>query len=79
DIDALDNTLPGDVQNGFYAKVAQMLNWTTAWVLRNRTGGIGLEAAIKEIKAARSTLQPKLEKLLPLSMSNQLRDDTAYY
>lgn len=79
DIDALDNALPGDVQNGFYAKVAQMLNWTTAWVLRNRTGGIGLEAAIKEIKSARSTLQPKLEKLLPPSMSSQLRDDTAYY
>ncbi|MBZ9656582.1 NAD-glutamate dehydrogenase [Phyllobacterium lublinensis] len=76
-IDALDNAIPGDTQNGFYAKVAQMLNWTTAWVLRNGTSAVGLGAAIEEIRQARSALQPRLEKLLPISMTGLIREDTA--
>ncbi|WP_027231063.1 NAD-glutamate dehydrogenase [Phyllobacterium sp. UNC302MFCol5.2] len=76
-IDALDNAVAGDTQNGFYAKVAQMLNWTTAWVLRNGTAGASLATAIDEIKKARDALQPRLEKLLPASMLGLIRDDTA--
>jgi glutamate dehydrogenase len=76
-IDALDNAVPGGTQNGFYANVAQMLNWTTAWVLRNHTGAVGLGAAIAEIKTARDALQPRLDKLLPASMIGLIREDTA--
>jgi len=76
-IDALDNVVPGDTQNGFYAKVAQMLNWTTAWVLRNGAGADSLAVAIEEIKKARSALQPRLDKLLPASMLGLIREDTA--
>ena len=76
-IDALDNVIPGETQNSFYAKVAQMLNWTTAWVLRNRTGVVGLGAAIAEIKKARDALQPRLDKLLPASMTGMIREDAA--
>ncbi len=76
-IDALDNAIPGETQNGFYAKVARMLNWTTAWVLRNGTKAAGLQAAIQEIRQARSALQPRLDKLLPLSMTALIREDTA--
>jgi glutamate dehydrogenase len=76
-IDALDNAIPGETQNGFYAKVAQMLNWTTAWVLRNGTRAAGLKGAIEEIRQARIALQPRLDKLLPLSMTGLIREDTA--
>ncbi len=76
-IDELDNAVPGDTQNGFYAKVAQMLNWTTAWVLRNGTSADSLTAAIEEIKNARNALQPRLDKLLPVSMTGLIREDTA--
>ncbi|MEK1854004.1 MAG: NAD-glutamate dehydrogenase [Phyllobacterium sp.] len=76
-IDALDNAIPGETQNGFYAKVAQMLNWTTAWVLRNGTRAAGLKEAIEEIRQARSALQPRLDKLLPLSVTGLIREDTA--
>jgi glutamate dehydrogenase len=76
-IDALDNAISGETQNGFYAKVAQMLNWTTAWVLRNGTRAAGLKEAIEEIRQARSALQPRLDKLLPLSVTGLIREDTA--
>lgn len=75
-IDRLDNLMPGDVQNGLYAKVAQMLNWTTAWVLRNRKSA-DLGGAIAEIKAGRNALLPRLDKLLPVTMMALIREDTA--
>ncbi|PSH60601.1 NAD-glutamate dehydrogenase [Phyllobacterium endophyticum] len=74
-IDALDNSISGEIQNGFYAKVARMLNWTTAWVLRNKTSAGGLGAAIAEIKTARDTLQPRLDKLLPASVTGIIREE----
>ncbi|MGH6859785.1 MAG: NAD-glutamate dehydrogenase domain-containing protein, partial [Phyllobacterium sp.] len=75
-IDGLDNLMPGDTQNGLYAKVAQMLNWTTAWVLRNHKSA-DLRTAVEEIKGARNALQPRLDKLLPLSMTSLIREDAA--
>ncbi len=75
-IDRLDNLIPGDVQNGLYAKVAQMLNWTTAWVLRNRKS-VDLGGAIAEIKAGRNALLPHLDKLLPATMTALIREDAA--
>jgi glutamate dehydrogenase len=73
-IDRLDNLMPGDTQNGLYAKVAQMLNWTTAWVLRNRKN-VDLGGAILEFRAGRKALLPRLDKLLPASMIALIHED----
>ncbi|MCX8293169.1 NAD-glutamate dehydrogenase [Phyllobacterium sp. 0TCS1.6A] len=74
-IDALDNVMPGDVQNGLYENVARMLNWTTAWVLRNRRAA-SIGDAVEEIRGARKALQPRLDKLLPASALAAIREDT---
>ncbi|PYE87989.1 glutamate dehydrogenase (NAD) [Phyllobacterium leguminum] len=76
-IDALDNQVPGTVQNEFYAQVSRMLHRTTAWVLRNHNSSASLGEFVEAIRNARRAIEPRLGKLLPEFMAGVVSDDAA--
>jgi len=78
-IDKLDNQVPGDVQNEFYAQVSRMLYWTTAWVLRNDNSNATLAEFVEAIRNARRVLEPRMAKLMPDFMAGVIADDTALF
>jgi len=71
-IDALDNNIPGGVQNAFYAAVARMLFSATAWFLHNVKLDEPLADRIASIRAGGQTIERQLEKLLPAYMREDL-------
>jgi len=78
-IDALDNRVPGDVQNQFYHLVGEMLQATTAWVLRNDTTRANLTELVGTIVKARAELEPRFEGLMPEFLRNTVRADKAAF
>jgi glutamate dehydrogenase len=78
-IDALDNKVPGDVQNQFYHLVGEMLQATTAWVLRNDTTRANLTELVGTIVKARAELEPRFEGLMPEFLRNAVRADKATF
>ncbi len=78
-INALDNKIPGKVQNEFYALVGEMLFSTTAWVLRNNRFDATLSEMVSAVKRTRMALEPKLEELMPDFIADLITADTAKY
>lgn len=78
-INALDNKIPGKVQNEFYALVGDMLFSTTAWVLRNNRFDASLGEMVKAVKRTRMALEPKLEELMPDFIADLITADMAKY
>lgn len=78
-INALDNKVPGKVQNEFYALVGEMLFSTTAWVLRNNRFDASLREMVNAVKQTRMALEPKLEDLMPDFIADLIAADTAKY
>jgi glutamate dehydrogenase len=74
-IDALDNQVPGMVQNEFYAQVSRMLHRTTAWVLRNNGTDATLKEFVEAIRETRRALEPRLTKLMPEFMAGIIAKD----
>ncbi len=74
-IDALDNKVPGDVQNQFYHLVGEMLQATTAWVLRNDTTRANLTELVNTITKARAELEPRFEGLMPRALRDAVQTD----
>ncbi|WP_285668280.1 NAD-glutamate dehydrogenase [Brucella suis] len=78
-IDALDNQVPGDVQNQFYHLVGEMLQATTAWVLRNDTTRANLTELVGTITRARAELEPRFDGLMPEYLKSALQADKAAF
>ena len=78
-IDALDNKVPGDVQNQFYHLVGEMLQATTAWVLRNDTTRANLTELVDTITRARAELEPRFDGLMPEYLKSALQTDKAAF
>ncbi|WP_183653963.1 NAD-glutamate dehydrogenase [Brucella daejeonensis] len=78
-IDALDNRVPGDVQNGFYQIVSEMLLATTAWVLRNDTTRANLTELVDTITGARAELEPRFDGLMPQFLKSAVQADKAAF
>ncbi|WP_439271914.1 NAD-glutamate dehydrogenase [Pseudochrobactrum sp. HB0163] len=78
-INALDNKIPGKVQNEFYALIGDMLFSTTAWVLRNNRFDATLSEMVNAVKQTRMALEPKLEELMPDFIADLIAADTAKY
>ncbi|WP_343315110.1 NAD-glutamate dehydrogenase [Brucella sp. BE17] len=78
-IDALDNRVFGDVQNQFYHLVGEMLQSTTAWVLRNDTTRADLTELVRTITNARAELEPHLGELLPVQLIQSVQADKAAF
>lgn len=78
-IDRLDNTIPGDVQNTFYAAVSRMLFSTTAWILRNVNLDEPLAERVSAIRTALQTIEKRLDQLIPDYMRQELDTQTGRY
>ena len=78
-IDALDNRVSGDVQNQFYHLVGEMLQATTAWVLRNDTTRANLTELVETIIRARAALEPRFADLMPEFLRNVVQTDKAAF
>ncbi|MGU3401012.1 NAD-glutamate dehydrogenase [Brucellaceae bacterium D45D] len=78
-IDALDNKIPGAVQNQFYQAVGDMLQATTAWVLRNDPTRADLTELVGTISQARATLKPQFGELIPEALLSAVRTDRSAF
>lgn len=78
-IDALDNKVPGDVQNTFYAAISRMLFSTTAWILRNINLDEPLGKRVAAIRTAHQTIEKQLQKLIPDYMREDIEARTKAY
>ncbi|MBN9046111.1 MAG: NAD-glutamate dehydrogenase [Rhizobiales bacterium] len=78
-IDALDNQVPGEVQNQFYHLVGEMLRETTAWVLRNDQSRADLTELVDTIVRARAALEPRFESLMPEFLREAVLADKAAF
>ncbi|GLQ10196.1 NAD-glutamate dehydrogenase [Devosia yakushimensis] len=64
-IEGLDGVVPGAVQLGLYAEVAELLRQETLWFLRNANVTEGLEALVARHKAGVAVLRTMLASTLP--------------
>ncbi|MBV2144815.1 NAD-glutamate dehydrogenase [Falsochrobactrum sp. TDYN1] len=78
-IDALDSKVTGEVQNQFYQLVGDMLQATTAWVLRNDTTGASLAELVDTIVKARTELEPHMIELMPEFLTSIVQEDKAAF
>src|SRR5690606_3634956 len=74
-IDALDNQVPGGVQNQFYELVAEMLLTTTSWVLLNDNTNASLKELVARILKVRHELEQHLIDLMPDDLSEAIERD----
>lgn len=72
EIDALDNQIPGLVQNNFYAAISRMMFAVTGWALQNIKLDRPLKEHIQSITQARMTIEPQLVTLIPDYMREQM-------
>ena len=68
-IDGLDNAVPGDVQNGFYAQAGRLVHAATGWLVKNDAGLAAIGPRVAALKAARKVIEPILLKGLPASLA----------
>jgi glutamate dehydrogenase len=73
-IDALDNKIDGQVQLDLYQAVGRLIFNTSAWLLKNDTGAAPLGQRIGELQAARKTLEPKFDALMPTFTAAKLAE-----
>jgi len=51
DIESLDNAVPADVQYGMFYRASRLLRHTSYWLLRERDKNLGIEDAVRELRA----------------------------
>jgi len=78
-IDALDNKIPGHVQNTFYIAVTRMLFVTTAWILRNVPPHEPLAKRVAATRTAHQMIEKQLERLIPDYMRADLEKQANDY
>ncbi len=79
EIDALDNKIPGLVQNSFYAAISRMMFAVTSWLLQNVKLDKPLNEHIQSMTEARMAIEPQLETLIPDYMREQMAQVAAEF
>jgi len=65
EIDALDNKVPGAVQNGMYAEITEVIRFGTAWALKSKAFAADLGATVAELRSAVAALRSALPAMMP--------------
>jgi glutamate dehydrogenase len=76
-IDAMDNKLPGAVQNDLYARVGAALRDVTSWALRSKAYAGDLGETVKGIREAVRSLRPLLPNAVPAFMKDETAETLA--
>ena len=61
DIEALDNTVPADVQYGMFYRTGRLLRHTSYWLLRERGKDLHIENAVRELRAGVEQLTDSID------------------
>ena len=64
DIESLDNTVPAAVQYGMFYRASRLLRHTTYWLLRNRDKKLGIEEAVRELRAGVEQLADSIDSAI---------------
>ncbi|MFT4346637.1 NAD-glutamate dehydrogenase [Bartonella ancashensis] len=78
-IDALDDKIPGVIQNKFYAAITSMLFEITSWGLRNMDLSATLEELVTMIKQARMVIEEQLIKDNSDNINQKIAERVTYY
>ena len=79
-VDALDNSIPGDVQNDVYAGITRTIRSATAWALKSSAYTADLGETVERLRRAVKSLRPQLPKLMPAFLTEEAaarRDELA--
>ncbi|MEX3011851.1 NAD-glutamate dehydrogenase [Hoeflea sp. TYP-13] len=72
-IDALDNKVPGEIQNELYAGVGHVIQTVSRWALKTGVNSEPLAPTVKALRAAVDSLELILPSLLPGFMQEETK------
>jgi len=78
-IDALDNKIPGGVQNALVSVIPSMLFRTTGWLVRNSDVMVPLREQVARMAAASKALEGQVENLVSPSMREAMAKQASIY
>ncbi len=79
EIDALDNTIPADIQLSMLTEIRRLLDHATQWFLRNRRPPLSIAETVEQFQPAAMTISEQLTKLLHSDDRKILREHMRPY
>ncbi len=76
-VDALDNKIDGQVQLELYQRIWRLTLEATAWQLKNGAAMGTAGERIRHLTAARQTLEPVLDSILPAFLKKEMADEAS--
>jgi glutamate dehydrogenase len=64
DIESLDNSVAADVQSGMFYRASRLLRHTSYWLLRERDQNLGIEDAVRELRAGVEQLIDSIDSVI---------------